>query len=116
MRQLVFILLSSILISACKKEEKTYTVLYKVVSDLPTSGYTVRYTLPEGSTKSLGPVTDQFWTSGTLEGYKKSTNLSFSMENTGGSYHMYIYINDVLTTSRDAGGGGTQTLEAHTPG
>ena len=109
------VLLFSLVIISCKKEDKKYSVLYKIAVYGTTAGYTVRYTLPNGNTKSQGPLTAQSWNSTTLEGYPKSTPVRFELESGGGSYHMSILINGALDSERDAGGGGTQSLETHTP-
>jgi hypothetical protein len=114
-RALSCILLVFVLFSACKKEEKTYDVYYKIVVDGTTSGYTVRYTLPDGSTSTKGLLTNAVWTSPKQEGFKRGFPVSLTLESGGGNYVMQIFISGSLGKQRNASGGGSSTLETQTP-
>lgn len=115
MKKIYCILILTIVFASCKKDNKTYNAIYKVVTDGNTPDYTVRYTLSDGTTQSKGITSNAMWVSEKLEGLKKGTPISFSLENNGGTYHMYVYINGAFNKHRDAGGGGTQTLETSIP-
>lgn len=116
MKRLAFIsfLFVFVLSAGCKKEEETYKVSYKIVVDGGTSGYTVRYTLQDGTTASRGPLTDQVWSSNQYEDFKRGFPLMLQLDAGPGNYTMFIFVNGSLMKQRDAGAG-TSKLESSTP-
>lgn len=114
MNKLILLLLTVICFPFCKKEAKTVFVSYKIVettSYAPT--YTVRYTLADGTTKSLGGLTKSTWVSEKIVDVETGKYLSLSVEGSGsGAYQMFIYINGYLVANREADNtNGAQTLE-----
>jgi len=112
-RAFSFLILISLFFTSCKKEEKKFSVVFKVVeTGSGTPVYTVRYTLPNGSTQSKGGNTQEIWVSEKIDDYKGGQYLTLSVEGSGGgSYDMYIYINGSLQARRAAGDGfGEQVL------
>lgn len=114
MKKLIPLFVLFVLFAGCKKEEKTYDVIYKIAVDGNTGGYVVRYTLPDGSTGSKGTLTDQLWISTKYTGYKKGFPISLTLETNGGDYSMLIYVDGSLAKQRYAGAG-SSVLETHTP-
>lgn len=109
-----FILLTFVLLLfSCKKEEKNYSVIYKIIEKSSYApSYIARYTLPDGSTQSL-TSSKEMWVSEKIIDYKANSFISLSVEGSGGGeYDMYIYINGTLAKTRPASDGfGAQTLE-----
>jgi|APLak6261678615_1056124.scaffolds.fasta_scaffold00006_57 hypothetical protein len=111
---LAILIVFSFVLTSCKKEEKTYSVIYKIIeksSRTPT--YIARYSLPDGSTQSVGSITKEFWVTDKIINYKANSYLSLSVEGSGGGeYDLYIYINGTLAKTRPASDGfGPQKLE-----
>ncbi len=117
MKKLYYIPFLLILCFSCRKDDKTYTVSYSVVSQTPgSSTYTLRYSLADGTYKTEGPVTSETWITENLTGYKKGAIVSLYLESSSGSYDMYIYVNgDVASHGAAEGGFGEQVLEAQIP-
>lgn len=115
MKNLFALLFLVIIISAsCKKEEKTYSVIYKIIEKSSNSpSYTAVYTLADGSTQSVGSIKKEMWVTEKLVNYKPNAYLSVSVEGSGGGeYDLYIYINGTLAKTRPASDGfGPQKLE-----
>ena len=101
--------------SSCKKSKDTWRVQYKVSSGSAIQNAIVRYRNADGSTSSADPTGGKVWNSPVLEGFQRGDLLSFSLENNGGNYKMIIFLNDSPVETRDAGCGGTQTLESSVP-
>jgi hypothetical protein len=109
----IFIVVSFVLTS-CKKEEKTYSVIYKIIEKSSNSpSFTAVYTLPDGSTQSVGSIKKEMWVTDKIINYKANSYLSLSVEGSGGGeYDLYIYINGSLAKTRPASDGfGAQKLE-----
>ena len=104
-------------ISACKKDDNTYRVSYKIVeTSLSPGSYSVRYSMPDGTLKSEGPINTDTWLTADMTGYKKNTIVSFYLDASGGSYEMIIYVNGEVNQQANAYGGmGEQLLEARVP-
>jgi hypothetical protein len=120
MKNILYVLSGIIILFcfSCKKEPKTVYVTYKVMEiSNNTPSYTVGYTLADKSTKTLGSFTQSKWVSDKIEEVDKGTYISLSVEGSGGgSYDMFIYINGVLHSRRQADDGhGKQILEAQIP-
>ncbi len=120
MKNSIYILSGIILLvlSSCKKEPKTAYVTYKVIeTSNSTPTYTVGYTLANKSTKTLGSLTQDKWVSDKIADVALGTYISLSVEGSGGgTYDLFIYINGVLHSRRQAGDGfGIQTLESQVP-
>lgn len=110
----IILLLFVLSFFTCKKEKKEYTVQYRIQrTNNSTSAYTVRYTTPEGSTKSIGPISGSQWNSGVLSNYKAKQYVTLSLEGTGGgTYQMYIYTNTAPYKMREADdNSGPQSIE-----
>jgi hypothetical protein len=109
---LVLLLLVSTFFSGCKKEEKEYFAEYKITRNGPAAGFTVRYRLPDGTMKSQGPITAEYFLSGKIEGYNPGDVLSLTLESTGGDFTMWILVSGSVSKKVSAGQtGGTQTVE-----
>jgi len=118
MKHLIYISFLLLVFSSCKKEEKKYSVTYKIIeisNNTPT--YIVRYTLNNGATQSLGNITANSWTSGTLSDYKAGSVLNLEVEGSGGgTYEMYILVNGTNDGYRIADdSNGAQSLEVVLP-
>lgn len=112
-RAFSFLILISLFFTSCKKEEKKFYVVYKVVETGSGSPvYTVRYTLPDGSVQSKGGNTQDVWVSERIDDYKGGQYLTLSVEGSGGgNYELLIFINGSLQAKRIAGDGfGEQVL------
>jgi hypothetical protein len=111
---LAILIVFSFVLTSCKKEQKTYSVIYKIIEKSSNSpSFTAVYTLADGSTQSVGSITKDFWVTDKLINYKPNAYLSVSVEGSGGGeYNLYIYINGVLAKTRPASDGfGPQKLE-----
>jgi hypothetical protein len=117
MKNLIYILFLLILISSCKKDDKTYTVTYKVFENTPgSSPFTVRYTSSDGTLKQEGPINPGTWTTPDMNGYRSNSIVSLYLDSPAGTYDMYIYVDGAVVTHVTADGGfGEQLLEAQLP-
>lgn len=117
MKQLIYIFSFIFLITSCKKDDKTYTVTYKIFENIPGSApFSVRYSQSDATLKSEGPVSTGNWTTPDLNGYRSNAIVSLYMESAGGTYDMYIYVNGSVASHVIADGGfGEQLLEAQLP-
>jgi len=114
----IIIVVLSVLFFSCKKEEKKYSVTYKVIeTSNNTPSYTIRFTTNSGATQSQGPITAGSWNSGKLLDYKPGEYLKLEVEGSGGGeYQMYIYVNGAPDVNRIADDtNGAQSLETILP-
>jgi hypothetical protein len=103
---------------SCKKDDASYSVTYKITETVPGSGpYYIRYTMSDGTLRSEGPISMETWMTENYGGYKKGTIVSLYLDApTNGSYEMFIYVNNSLSSHAPADGGfGEQLLEAQIP-
>lgn len=113
MKKTIYILFVSLLfLSSCKKEAKTVSVTYKIIVTGGNPTYTASYTLADGTTKTQGKITQSKWLSDNIKEVETGKYISLSVEGSGGGfYELFIYINGILNSHREAGDGyGTQTL------
>jgi|SRR3954471_21006293 hypothetical protein len=118
MKNFIYILSFLLLITAaCKKENKTYTVTYKVNENTPGSApFSIRYTISDGTMKSEGPISSGVWTTTDMNGYKSNAIVSLYLDSPSGTYDMYIYVDGTISSHVVADGGfGEQLLEAQLP-
>jgi hypothetical protein len=111
---LAILIVVCFVLTSCKKEEKTYSVIYKIIEKSSNSpSYTAVYTLADGSTQSAGSIKKEMWVTEKLVNYKANSYLSISVEGSGGGeYDLFIYINGTLAKTRPASDGfGPQKLE-----
>jgi hypothetical protein len=86
-----------IMLGSCKKEEKKYDVIYKVIVIGGNPSYSVTYSSAGNSTQTAGPFTDSKWVSPTISDRKAGSTVSLTLKGgSGGSYNMYIYVNGRL--------------------
>jgi len=108
-----FLVAFILLFTSCKKDEKKFNVVYKVVeTGSGTPIYTVRYTMPDGAIQSKGGNSQDVWVSERIDNYKGGQYLTLSVEGSGGgNYELLIFINGSLQAKRLAGDGfGEQVL------
>jgi len=117
MKHIIYIFLFLVLIASCKKDDKTYTVTYKVYENTPgSSPFTIRYTLSDATLKQEGPISSGTWTTQDMTGYRGNTLVSLYLDSPAGTYDMYIYVNGSVATHITADGGfGEQILETILP-
>ncbi|HET6226921.1 MAG TPA: hypothetical protein VFF27_11620 [Bacteroidia bacterium] len=103
--------------SSCKKEDKTYTVTYKVTENVPGSApFSVRYTGSDGALKTEGPINSGNWTTPDMNGYKHNAIVSLYLDSPSGTYDLYILVDGNVTSHVTADGGfGEQLLETQLP-
>lgn len=117
MKKFICIISLLLVITACKKETKNYTVTYKIYENTPGSApFSVRYTLSDGTLKSEGPISSGNWTTPDMNAYRSNQIISFYLESPAGTYDMYIYVDGSIASHVTADGGiGEQLLEAQLP-
>ena len=117
MKKFFYTLFLVILISSCKKDDRTYTVTYKVYENTPgSSPFSVRYITSDGTFKQEGPVSSGNWTTPDMNGYRSNAIVSLYLDSPAGTYDMYIYVDGSVVTHLTADGGfGEQLLEAQLP-
>ena len=94
-----FLLLSAslLLFAGCKKEEKTHTVIYKVIVIGGHPTYSVQFSSSKNNTVSQGPFSSGTWISEKITDKEGGSTASLTLSGgTGGSYNMYIYIDGTL--------------------
>lgn len=106
-----------LLTASCKKENKTYTVTYRVNENVPGSApFSVRYTMSDGTLKPEGPISAGTWTTLDMNGYRSNAIVSLYLESASGTYDMYILVDGTITSHVTADGGfGEQLLETQLP-
>ena len=105
MRTLLAILLlgAALLLSGCKKEEKTWTITYKVVNfDATPATFRVEFTNEQGNTEVLGPIDTNWWVSRDLLEVETGTTLNFTFDLISGTgdFELYIEANGSSIASR----------------
>ena len=97
MRRLILLFSCCILLFSCEFQQETlWTGRYRIVEHSGhTPSYKVTYKLPNGSTKIFGPITDNFWETDDLEGYKDGDLLSIKLEliSGQGDFELTILVN-----------------------
>lgn len=98
MRPSLYIYLSFLLfISACKKDEKQHSVIYKVTVIAGNPSYSVNYSGNNNSSISQGPFSATTWISPKIADKVNQDVASFTLSsNGGGSFNMYIYVDGFL--------------------
>jgi hypothetical protein len=96
MKILAYILSFSFLFSACRKEEKKHSVVFKVIVKSGTPTYSVTYSSFNNTSSALGGIKESAWTSPSINDRKKGTVFLTLSGGSGGSYKMYIYVDGYL--------------------
>ena len=78
-----------LLLSACKKEDDSFTVSYIINRTKGSSDFSVSYKKAGGADELLGSINQQNWNSGLLEGFKQGELASITI-NTAGQNEDYL--------------------------
>lgn len=111
-----FILAMLFLFLCCNKKQDSITLTYTIKRVKGINSYSVAYKKNDGSDVLIGPLNQQNWNSGLLEGFKPGDKASVTLKTSGSNedYNVKIIVNgNVLKEEEFISANSTQTLEAN---